>query len=345
MCNMNTDTWKWFFFDDLFFIKGSKTTPKLSLEEYGRGVYPYVTTQAVNNGIEDYYDFYTENGNVFTVDSAVAGFCAYQEKNFSASDHVEILVPLFDCNKYIALFLTTLINKEQYRYNYGRKCNQRNLKNSKLKLPVTSLGKIDWQWIEDYIKYSIIPKLPPKANSVWNNAYDRLPFFEKKKSLQSKKWKRFLIKDFFDVTRGKRIVRNIDYFTDKNDEFCYSVITASVKNNSVDGFYHSYNCPENSIVCGGEASGSFSTYQADKCWVMDRARIFTPKANIIINKFIALFLCVIFDKNQYRYSYGRSANPDNIQNTAILLPVNHNDYPDWQFMEDYIKSLPYANEI
>lgn len=149
---LNTQKWKWFKYTDLFSISGSRTTPVEELESYGKGEYPYVTTQAVNNGIEGYYNYWTEKGGVLTVDSAVLGFCSYQEKNFSASDHVEILTPLFEMNRNVALFLTTLINKEQYRYSYGRKCSQIKLRNARIKLPVTTEGTPDWQFMEDYIK-------------------------------------------------------------------------------------------------------------------------------------------------------------------------------------------------
>jgi type I restriction-modification system DNA methylase subunit len=150
--SLNTDNWKWFEYKELFIVSGSKTTSKLELEDIGKGLYPYVTTQAINNGIADYFNFATEKGKVFTVDSAVLGYCAYQDNNFSASDHVEKLTPLFDCNIYIAMFLTTLINEEQYRYNYGRKCSQKKLKQSKIKLPATADGQPDWQFMENYIK-------------------------------------------------------------------------------------------------------------------------------------------------------------------------------------------------
>lgn len=152
---LDVSKWKWFDYfgtDGLFDIRGSKTTSKDELEEAGEGEYPYVTTQAVNNGVDGFYAIHTEVKEVFTVDSAVLGFCAYQEKEFSASDHVELLIPKFPCNKYIAQFITTLINKEQYRYNYGRKCSQTKLKASKIKLPVDSQGRPDWKWMEDYIK-------------------------------------------------------------------------------------------------------------------------------------------------------------------------------------------------
>lgn len=151
--NINLNSWRWFNYEnDIFTVCGSQTTPKTDLEDIGKGDYPYVTTQAVNNGVEGYYDCFTENAGVLTIDSAVLGYCAYQDSPFSASDHVEKLIPKQNLSIYTALFLTTVINMEQYRYNYGRKCSQTKLKNAKIMLPATLIGEPDYQWMEDYIK-------------------------------------------------------------------------------------------------------------------------------------------------------------------------------------------------
>jgi hypothetical protein len=146
-----TEKWRLFQLHKLFKITGTKTTPLLELEEYGKGAYPYVTTQATNNGVEGFYDYYTEEGNVLTVDSAVLGCCSYQPVNFSASDHVEKLIPKFKMNQYTALFLTTIINQEQYRYNYGLKCSQTRMKRQQIKLPSKN-GEPDFDFMEDFIK-------------------------------------------------------------------------------------------------------------------------------------------------------------------------------------------------
>ena len=158
---INTNRWKYFKLIDLFDINGSKTTlfrdlneVKISLEGY-----PYVSTQATNNGTKGFVDTYTEDAGVLTVDSAVLGYCAYQERPFSASDHVEKLLPKFTMDKHTAMFLVTLINQEQYRYNYGRKCSQTRLKKSWIKLPATKEGNPDWQFMRNYIK-----SLPYSAN-------------------------------------------------------------------------------------------------------------------------------------------------------------------------------------
>lgn len=150
--SLDVSNWKQFKISDLFNVKGTKTTKLDDLELAGSGMYPYVTTQAVDNGVAGYYGICTEEGNVITADSAVIGFCSYQEKSFSASDHVEKLIPKFEMNKYIALFLTTIINLENYRYNYGRKFNQTKIKETLIKLPIDSQGNPDWLFMENYIK-------------------------------------------------------------------------------------------------------------------------------------------------------------------------------------------------
>lgn len=150
--SLDISDWKEFKISDLFNVKGTKTTKLDDLELAGPGMYPYVTTQAVDNGVAGYYSLFTEEGNVITADSAVIGFCSYQEKPFSASDHVEKLIPKFKMNKFNALFIVTMLNKENYRYSYGRKFNQTKIKDTIIKLPVDFQGNPDWQFMENYIK-------------------------------------------------------------------------------------------------------------------------------------------------------------------------------------------------
>jgi len=150
--DLYSQNWTEFEIEELFEVKGSKTTPKKELQDIGAGKYPYITTSAANNGVEGFYNFFTEKGNILTIDSAVKGYCSYQAEDFSASDHVEKLVPKFEMNIYTALFLQTIINLEQFRYSYGRKFNQIRIKSTKIKLPVNSQNQPDWQFMEDYIK-------------------------------------------------------------------------------------------------------------------------------------------------------------------------------------------------
>ncbi|MBU4338865.1 N-6 DNA methylase [Patescibacteria group bacterium] len=144
--------WKTFTIDKLFDVTGSKTTPKRNLQEIGKGIYPYITTSSINNGVEGFYDYYTDEGNILIIDSAVKGVCSYQSQKFSASDHVEKLIPRFKLNPYLAMFFVTLINLEQYRYSYGRKFNQTRIIETEIMLPADIHGNPDFKFMEDYIK-------------------------------------------------------------------------------------------------------------------------------------------------------------------------------------------------
>ena len=149
---LNINNWQEFKLIDLFDIEGSKTTKASTLEEIGSGKYPYITTKSTNNGIEGYFNTWTEKGNVLTIDSACVGTCYYQEENFTASDHVEKLIPKFKMNKYNALFLATVINQSNFKYSYGRgRCKSR-LKAETIKLPVNELNEPDYEFMEKYIK-------------------------------------------------------------------------------------------------------------------------------------------------------------------------------------------------
>ncbi|MGB1284639.1 MAG: restriction endonuclease subunit S, partial [Polaribacter sp.] len=119
--NLGINNWKLFSLIDLFTITGSKTTPKQELQEIGKGIFPNVTTQATNNGIDSFYDIYTEDDNVLTIDSAVIGYCAFQPIRFSASDHVEKLIPKFKMNKYVAMFFVTILNMSPLRKVFNKK--------------------------------------------------------------------------------------------------------------------------------------------------------------------------------------------------------------------------------
>jgi hypothetical protein len=148
---LNIENWSDFEVDSLFDITGSKSFTKIQIKLKGSGQYPYVVTSSKNNGVHGFYNYYTEEGGVLTIDSATVGSCFYQHLNFSSSDHVEKLIPKFNMNKYISLFLTTIFGLEKYRYGYGRKFSQTRIKKTKIKLPAKN-NQPDWEFMENYIK-------------------------------------------------------------------------------------------------------------------------------------------------------------------------------------------------
>ncbi len=69
------------------------------------------------------------------------------------------------------------------------------------------------------------------------------------------------------------------------------------------------------------------------------------RADSWLNKYTGLFIVTILQGEQYKYSYGRAYLMDRIKDTIVKLPVDANGNPDWQFMENYVKALPYGDRL
>jgi len=149
---LNITTWKWFAYSDLFDIERGKGPRKKDLD--GTGNIPFVTSSDQNNGWTAFTKVTAiHSGNTIGVNrngSVAEAF--YQPIPFCSTEDVHVFVPKFPMSKYLALFLSVLIKKEKFRYNYGRKWGIARMNASKIKLPVNKAGSPDWNFMEKYIK-------------------------------------------------------------------------------------------------------------------------------------------------------------------------------------------------
>lgn len=148
---LQTINWKWFRLDELFTIMKGKRLTKSSMK---KGDVPFIGAINSNNGWREYIrQDPIHEGNTITVNyngSVAEAF--YQPIPFWASDDVNVLYPKFEMDKYIALFIVSLIKLEKYRFNYGRKWHKDRMETSEIMLPVDLKCVPDWQFMRDYIK-------------------------------------------------------------------------------------------------------------------------------------------------------------------------------------------------
>lgn len=151
---LNTKGWRWFKLGDLFDVSAGKYH---YTSEYEMGFTPYISATILNNGIGKRINLSPEfqEGSITIEKVKCTSF--YQEEPFCATSDINVLSHKHPLNKYIGIFLTTIINfNEDYRWSYGRQCRVSDTKNIKIKLPaiLNANGEYepDWQWMEDYIK-------------------------------------------------------------------------------------------------------------------------------------------------------------------------------------------------
>ena len=150
--DITTKRWKWFCYKDLFRIVRGKGARKFEVQQ--RGKTPVITSIDSNNGVCGYVARDpTHPGNVITVNrNGSIGEAFYQENPFCSTEDVHVFIPKFELNKYIAMFLITLIKQEKYRYSYGRKWGIKRMKDAKMKLPIIDNETPDWEIMERYIQ-------------------------------------------------------------------------------------------------------------------------------------------------------------------------------------------------
>ncbi len=94
------------------------------------------------------------------------------------------------------------------------------------------------------------------------------------------------------------------------------------------------------FICDGQGSVGYTNYIEHD---FIGSTTLSVGRNAKLNHSNALFIVAVLDRERYRYSFGRKYRT-NLSKARILLPARDNE-PDWDFMEQYMKSLPYGDKI
>lgn len=334
--NLNVDSWKEFRLGDLFsemykaeaHVKGELECYDVPLDNTIR----FVSRTEMNNGC----DCYVLNNGLSGIEKANAiaigdttATCFYQGEDFVCGDHMVICRADW-INLHTALFIISILKQEKYKYSYGRAFKMELISNTMLKLPVAADNTPDWGYMESYIK-SLNHKPLATANRGGDGSH----------TLGVETWKDFCLGDYFEIKKGKRLT------SDEQTEGSTPYIGAIDSNNGIANYIG-----QDAIHAGNTISLSYNGsvgeafYQPKPFWATDDVNVlyFREENGVAFNKYIALFVCAVLRQEKYRYSYGRKWVLESMKSTVIKLPEKSGK-PNWSYMEDYMKSLPYGDRI
>ncbi len=322
--------WKYFKYQDVFSIKKGK---RLTLQEQEKGNTPYISSSSLNNGVDNYINNgYTDKNCLSFACYGSIGCVFYHPNKVWISDNCNaIYLKKKELNENLAMFLIPILELEKYRFSYGITAKLERLKKFKIKLPVRN-NSIDWSFIEKYIKKIKKNIRFPESSNILN----------KKIELNHRLWKFFLLNEIFILKRGKRLIKEC------RERGTVPFVTAGQTNLGVKQYIDSLNL-EQEVFKNRITVDMFcnSYYQLKKFSCDDN--VLTLKSKYDINKYVILFIVTIIKQDKYRYQYGRQYRQKNFNQHKIKLPAKQNEKgecePDWKFMEDYIKSLPYSSNI
>jgi hypothetical protein len=246
-----------------------------------------------------------------------------QQEPFYTGQNVKVMQPkprYKDMSDLVKLYYCYCIEQNRFRFSpFGREAN-------------VSFESIIVPDIEE---------LPNKLNKITLSDYEspQEPIIDRKIELNTDNWKWFRLCDLFRIYTSKE--ENARNRLEGNTPFISSTKFSNGVSMYVDD---NPTQPRNTITIARNGSVCSAFYQPiPYCASPDDIRIFEPRFQL--NKYIAFFLIPIIEKEKFRYEYGRKFGTKRMNETKIKLPVSNNNSPDWRFMEDYIKSLPYSDNI
>jgi hypothetical protein len=240
-----------------------------------------------------------------------------QPGEFYTAQNIKILIPKEEMSFVEKLFYCLCIQKNRYRYSsHGREAN-------------ISLDEI------------LVPnKLPEKFQKYTLDAIIKnisAPATNDSSKLSAVEWRYYSLSDLFDIKKGERVL-NRDL--KKGTTPC---IRAGESNNGIFAYVSlEPNHPGNTITVSYNGNIGQAFYQESPHFSLDDINVLHPK--FTLNKYIALYFCTLIRKEGYRFNYGRKWNLARMNPTKIKLP-SINGRPDYEFIEAYIKSLPYSGSI
>lgn len=300
----------------------------INCEENNKGI-PFVSRTACNNGVVARVSPIqgVDPNPQHTLSLAGGGSvlsCFYQDEPYYSGRDLFILSPIEEMTKEEMILYSYVISTNKYKYNYGRQANKTF---QDLMLP-------ELNEIKELVEITINADYKLK----------RTPLSPIGITFDSVKWDWFDVKEIFPRIE-KCKCSNATELLEDGDDIAY--IGAKKSDNGVMRYvkYDETLVTEgNCIVFIGDGQGSVG-------YCIYHPKDFIGSTTLVagynphLNQYIAQFLIAILDKERYRYSFGRKYNKAAITSTKIKLPSKFDGSPDWEFMENYIKSLPYSANI
>ena len=166
---------------------------------------------------------------------------------------------------------------------------------------------------------------------------------DSKISLDDRKWEIFSIKDIIDDIHNAKSYNASDLVVSDTEDYI-PYVTRTDDNNGISF------CVESKDYVGLEKGRAISIGDTTSTIFYQHSEFIAGPHIIVIradwfNVYTASFLIALLNMEKYRYPvFGRAFSKELIQETLLPLPVN-NSIPDYNFMEDYIQSLPYSSNI
>ena len=332
MTTLTEKIWRGFLISDLFHVKIGKAIDGNKVDRTS-GHYPYVTRKESNNGVDGFIDydesFLNKDVPCITVGNETAQPFV-QKVPFFTGTKVNILSPKKKISYLTLQFIATSLKMHKSKYSYAFTINSTRLKNQKIMLPVNDKGEPDYNFMENYVRVVEEKQLQRYRDYVQALDAAKIP------PLNEKIWRPFFISDLFRLETGKS--KGLNHLED--DEQGISYLGATNRNNGVltfvkpvENLIQRGNCI--AFIRNGEGSIGYSIYKRED--FIATSDITCGYADFL-NEFVGLFITTVADKVRGKYNFNYKRSDTRLKREKLMLPINDDGAPDFEYMEAYVKN-------
>lgn len=297
----------------------SGTDLELNKLEQKDGSIRFVSRTRKNNGVSamvkpfSEIELLPENSITVALSSASVLFAFLQEQPYYTGYHVACLLPKEPMTKQEMLYYCACITANRYKYNFGRQANK----------TIATLKVPDRTEIPEWVNETIIHDLSHLDEALY-----------KQKVAPPINYELFDFLQIFEYVQEET----------HNKKMMVNQVSALTKNNGIKRVIETDTYIEGnkiSITSNGIYTGT-AFYQSDAFVTQDSIGVKLKGKEL--NKYIALYLTCLLNNEQFRFNYGRKSSKSKLEQLKLRLP-SINKQPDWDYMEMYVKSLPYSKNI
>ncbi len=289
------------------------------VQDYPKGSTPVVKSQGAGNGVIGFFDIspnYSEVISVARTGSVGASF--FHDYPCFITDDCMVVIPKQRLSHKQMFIYATYIERNSGKYNYSRKITPARLKGTAIPQPDS---------LRNLCESLSIPKEPSKESVL-----------QEQISPKSLAWKGFQVNELFNLKKGKRLTKA--HMTRGQVPFIGAISSNNGQRECI-GQKPRHEGVTITVNYNGSVGEAF--YQDTPFWASDDVNVLYPR--FAMNRYTALFLATVIKANRYRFNYGRKWHLNRMKATILKLPVNPQGNPDWAFMENYVKSLPYSSNL
>lgn len=334
---LNEVKWGEFKIGDLFEIQ--KISNMLSKEDLSDDYsYPAYSSDSENNGIIGY-----TNNPEFICDEKHPVYITFGDhtrtlniarKSFSVLDNVKVLLPCTNKNNSL-LFMISVWKKQIPNLGYAR--HWKVAKNCILSLPITPENKIDFDFMEAFIRELEEERIRELAAYLKVSGFDNYELSkcesEALAHFNELKWKEFSYSEIFNHIKQGRRLKKGDQKPGK-----IPFVMAGTTNTGIVGYISNpiATFPKNSITIDIFGNTFYRNYDFG---AGDDTGVYWNDDKNYSSEQMLYFSSCMEKSIRGKFSFGKKLRSSQSFNFRIFLPVNSDDSPDYTFMETFISAV------